>query len=149
MPLRNTPPHRASQYVLAGGSLLMALILGIAAFSVWTVRQLEIAQWKEQIDNLTLAISVSATQSLAPAFRALDFTVQHVRRTAVGQDHEEEVLRSRALAEALHFRMDGLPQIVDVMIPDVVVRKLVVPKAFSRAGVECQQAVGIQVVAFA
>ncbi|HMS07581.1 MAG TPA: ATP-binding protein [Burkholderiaceae bacterium] len=119
MPLRNTSPHRASQYVLAGGSLLMALIMGIAAFSVWTVRQLEIAQWKEQIDNLTLAISVSATQSLAPAFRALDFTVQHVRRTAVGQDREEEVLRSRTLAEALHFRMDGLPQIVDVMIHDL------------------------------
>jgi signal transduction histidine kinase len=111
------PPARApriSTPLLAAllGALLVALLLAAAFFAAWQLKRLQIEDWKDRLDNLSLVLAEHTAQSVSSAYLVLDSIVDDINDASI---RDAQSLRAQmgtpAINQMLRDRISGSPQI--------------------------------------
>lgn len=89
--------------LLTLGALLVALLLSTAGYAAWVLRTREIADWRANLDAMSLVLAESTAQTMASSYQVLDSMVDKAQAA-----HQPD---PRALYDALRDSIGGLPQI--------------------------------------
>ncbi|MYM37842.1 hybrid sensor histidine kinase/response regulator [Duganella qianjiadongensis] len=109
--------HRAMQLICFALLLLLTLT---AAISAWSLRQHEIDDWRDSMDNLTLVLAENTAQTMAASYTLLDSVVALVlEQPEHKNDNRRNALASEEIYHSLRDKMAALPQVDVVSLLDV------------------------------
>lgn len=104
--------QRRSNWILAGGFLLAALVTSAIAFTLWTSYEAAEREWRDRLSTFATMISGHARQSIGAADLVLRGITDNVREFQVAdQDHLRETFSTRKTFEMMRESVRGVPQI--------------------------------------
>lgn len=93
------------------GVALVLLIGGSALLSVLHLRERAIADWREQLSNLSLIVAENTSQSITSAYLVLDSLCDDARAASAGGASLAQAMGNARTHQLMQARIRGLPQI--------------------------------------
>lgn len=103
---------RSSYFAVLVGFFLIIAILGSLGISIWVARNQSIAEWKNQLANLSLILAEQTSQEITSANLVLASIADNVAEADVASaDDLRQKMATRAVFNSMRDKTRGLPQV--------------------------------------